>query len=154
MNSENSVSRICPIRLLTLTLSHTTLRTSAMLIRLASGILFTFLLAFPLFAIPVGGIIADQDKQLILIAFTSILFILWFFTLVQKKRFDIVRSQFDFVFLSFCLVVIASLLFSSPNKIEGLTSTMGVSTIITVSLLFFLLNQFSVFLSPHSIFTS
>lgn len=101
--------------------------------------LFLFLL--PLFFVPIGNLSSDYDKQVLIVFFCVLLFVLSIIKITLEKKLTLVRTPVDFPLLLFGLAFIFSTLVFSPNKIASLTTPMGTGTILALIVLFFTLTQ-------------
>lgn len=108
------------------------------LIQITTG-LFLFLL--PLFFIPIGNLSSDYDKQVLIIFFSILLFVLHIGKITLDKKLTLVKTPVDFPLLLLGLAFILSTFVFAPNKIASLTTPMGTGTILALVVLFFSLTQ-------------
>lgn len=101
--------------------------------------LFLFLL--PIFFIPIGSLSSDYDKQILIIFFSVLLFVLSIIKITLDKKLTFVKTPVDLLILLLSLVFILSTLLFAPNKIASFTSPMGTGTILALAVLFFTLTQ-------------
>lgn len=104
-------------------------------------ILGLFLFLLPLFFLPFTVDFFDFNKITLLLICTIILFITWLIRIVIEKRFILKVTLFDIPLVLLSSVYILSTILFAPNKMGALLAPLGVVTLITSILLYFLLNQ-------------
>lgn len=93
----------------------------------------------PIFFLPFTSEFYGFNKNVLLISLTFILFILWAVKMVFNKRVDIKKTIFDLPILALAGAFIVSTIFAAPNKWETLWLPNGTGTIITLTLLYFII---------------
>ena len=115
-----------------------------MIDRLIKFTTLIFFLLFPLYFLPLGNTSADYDKQIVLLVFSLLLFLLTAIKTLSSKKITLVQTPFDVLFILLTLLYFLSALLISPNKMESLLSPMGTISILSLTLLYFSLTNTSV----------
>lgn len=114
-----------------------------MIERLIKFTTIIFFLLLPLYFLPLSQYGVETDKQALLIFTTLLFFLFWIIKTFKEKKFHLIRTPFDSIFLLLSFIFLASTIFSAPNKIDSLIHPMGSATIVFLTFFYFLLNQFT-----------
>lgn len=112
-----------------------------MIERLIKFTTLIFFLLFPLYFLPLGNTSVDYDKQIILLVFSLLLFILTVIKTLNGKKITLVQTPFDILLILLTLLYLFSSLIVSPNKIESLLAPMGGASMFALTLLYFSLTH-------------
>lgn len=103
------------------------------------SLIFVFLL--PLFFAPFLINAYDMGKQIYLLVFSFILFILWSVKAVLEKRFTFQKSSFLLILFLVFLSSLASTLINAPNKLTSLASLAGAGNLLILLLAFIIIHN-------------
>ena len=100
-----------------------------------------FLFIFPLYFLPLGNTSIDYDKQVVLIFFSSLLFLFSLIKIFRGRKSVLTSTPFDFPLLFISGIFVASTIFMAPNKVGSFTAPLGTGTILALTFLYFSLTQ-------------
>ena len=104
---------------------------------LTAGLVFLV----PLFFLPITTEFYSFNKNILLIAGTSLLLILWLAKMVISRAVSFRFSAFDLPLLLFTLSIGASIIFADDNRTEALLNPMMGGTFISLTLLYFIITN-------------
>ncbi len=115
---------------------------NAQTVQMITGFLVSALVVLvPLFFLTTTTDVFFINKQLLLVGATGILLILWVLERIFARKFIFRQTTFGLPVLAFFFASLASLLFASSNKIEALLNPLGVGSIITLTVLYFIVTH-------------
>ena len=101
--------------------------------------LFIFLI--PLFFLPVTRDFIDYNKNMLLFGLSMAALIVYAAKSVKERKLTLHIDQMHYAVLALVASYVVSLIVMSPNKIEALLQPGGVSTIISLAILYFIVPQ-------------
>src|SRR3989344_4525504 len=101
-------------------------------------VLMGFFGLFPLFFLPFSQDFYDFHKWLLLIVVTLLLVLIWATRAMKTDTIRLTLSPKTTAFFMLSVASLVSLLFASPNKVEALMSPLGLTTLISLTLMFLL----------------
>ncbi|MBI4136564.1 hypothetical protein HY469_00720 [Candidatus Roizmanbacteria bacterium] len=101
--------------------------------------LFIFLV--PLFFLPVTRDFIDFNKNMLLFGLSMAALIVFAFKSIKEKKLTLHIDRLHYAVLALVASYVLSLIVMSPNKVEALLQPGGVSTIISLAILYFIVPQ-------------
>jgi len=95
----------------------------------------------PLFFLPFTSEFYDFNKNILLFYSVLVLLILWAFKIIFSKELRFKRSIFDLPILAIAGAFILSTIFASPNRLETLWLPEGTGTIVTLTIIYFIITN-------------
>lgn len=114
-----------------------------MLDKITKSATVVFLFLLPLFTLVIPNTSVDSDKQVLLVFFTGLFFVVYTLKIAMEKKISLVRTPVDYLLLIIAIIAVISTFLFSPNKIASITSAYGVITLVSLFLLYFTLSQTS-----------
>ena len=111
--------------------------------RIISWGLITLVFLIPLFFLPITANFYSFNKNFLLYLVVLLLLIVWGIKIAVEKKIKITRSPFNLLIILFALSQIVALIFASSNKVEPLVFDMSTGTILALTLLYFLIVNYS-----------
>jgi len=112
-----------------------------MIDKLINLVISLLLFLLPLFFLPLANSPVDHDKQIIVVLFTLILFVLFIVKTATEKSIRIIKTPVDLFFILLPILALISTYLYAPNKTESLLAPMSAGTILTASILYFVLTN-------------
>jgi len=95
----------------------------------------------PIFFLPLTTEFYLFNKQTLLIGFTGLMTLLWLGKMVISRTLSFRRTSFDLAVILLAAAYLVAGLAAAPNKIIALTAPLGVGTLLTLTLLYFVLTN-------------
>jgi tetratricopeptide (TPR) repeat protein len=95
----------------------------------------------PLFFLPLTSEFYFFNKQTLLIGFTGIMTLLWLGKMVVNRALSFRQSSFDLAVILLAAAYLIAGLVAIPNKVIALTAPVGVGTVLTLTLLYFVITN-------------
>lgn len=113
--------------------------------KLKSYLLYGLVFLFPLFFLSTTQEFYATNKLYLLAVFAILITFIFLIHFASAKKLSLRKNPIDATLTVFVLTVILSVIFSSPNKIEGILNlNFGLLTIVSFSLVYFCLTNLSV----------